>query len=196
MKTNKKEFLIPFVGLKIGKHFFDFEVNSSFFDAFEYSPIQNGSLNATLELDKKETMLVANYSVHGEIDALCDRCNTDMRLPISGSFRLIYKFGTEEDDDESLIVLLPDVYQIDASLAIYELIIASLPLRSIHNKGECDEEMWNLIQKHTVNADDEIEEDDESEWDDDDWDDEDDDEAEDDESEEDGNDFPLLNNLN
>ena len=38
MKTNKKEFLIPFVGLKIGKHFFDFEINSSFFDAFEYSP--------------------------------------------------------------------------------------------------------------------------------------------------------------
>ena len=68
MKTNIKEFLIPFVGLKIGKHFFDFEINSSFFDAFEYSPIQNGVLNAKLELDKKETML-------NEIDDLIQTYN-------------------------------------------------------------------------------------------------------------------------
>ena len=193
MKTNKKEFLIPFVGLKIGKHFFDFEINSSFFDAFEYSPIQNGVLNATLELDKKETMLVANYKVEGEIETLCDRCNTEMQLPISGAFRLIYKFGTEDEEDESLIVLLPDVYEIDASTAIYELITSLLPLRAIHKKGTCDEEMWKLIQTHTVNANDDSEEEDDLDWDDDD---EYDDESDDDDSEDDGLDFPLLNNLN
>ncbi len=197
MKTNKKEFLIPFVGLKIGKHFFDFEINSSFFDAFEYSPIQNGVLNAKLELDKKETMLVANYIVEGEIETLCDRCNTEMQLPISGAFRLIYKFGNEEEEDESLIVLLPDVYEIDASTAIYELITSLLPLRATHKKGACDEEMWKLIQTHTVNANDDPEDEEDLDWDDEDWDDEyDDDESEEDESEDDGSDFPLLNNLN
>ncbi len=197
MKTNIKEFLIPFVGLKIGKHFFDFEINSSFFDAFEYSPIQNGVLNAQLELDKKETMLIANYIVDGEVETICDRCNTEMQLPISGSFRLIYKFGTEEEEDESLIVLLPDQYEIDASIAIYELITSLLPLRSIHKKGACDEEMWKLIQLHTVNANEESEDDEDFDDDDEDWDDEyDDDEYDDDGSDDSGSDFPLLNNLN
>jgi hypothetical protein len=110
---------------------------------------------------------------------------------------LIYKFGTEEEEDESLIVLLPDVYEIDASTAIYELITSLLPLRSTHKKGACDEEMWKLIQKHTVNANEDPEDEEDLDWEDEDWEDEyDDDESEEDESDDDGSDFPLLNNLN
>ncbi len=46
------EFLIPFVGLKIGKHLFDFEVGNSFFESMEYSIIEQGNVKVTLELDK------------------------------------------------------------------------------------------------------------------------------------------------
>ena len=51
---------------------------------------------------------------------------------------------------------------------IYELITTQLPLRVLHDEGECDEEMWELIQQHIVNP-----EDDEDDFDDEDWDDED-----------------------
>ena len=92
-----------------------------------------------------------------------------------------------------MIVLLPDQYEIDASIAIYELITSLLPLRSIHKKGACDEEMWKLIQLHTVNANEDSEDDEDFDDDDEDWDDEYDD---DDGSDDSGSDFPLLNNLN
>lgn len=161
-----KEFIIPFIGLKLGKHHFEFEIDDTFFESMEYSIIQKGNVKVELELDKKETMLIATFDVEGVVETLCDRCNTPMNLEIQGSYKLVYKFGLEEEEDEMLIVLHPDSYQIDVTTPIYELITSQLPLRAIHDDGECDEEMWELIQKHTINANVDEEED----WDDEDWD--------------------------
>ena len=205
------EFLIPFVGLKIGKHLFDFEVGNSFFESMEYSIIEQGNVKVTLELDKKETMMIALFHAEGIINTLCDRCNTPMDLEIDGGYKLIYKFGLEEEEDEMLVVLHPDSYQIDITNPIYELITTQLPLRVLHDEGECDEEMWELIQQHIVNPEDEEDLDDED-WDDEDeeWDfdedetDSDDDDDDDDWEEEDENDkdkpidprWAILKNLN
>ena len=204
------EFLIPFVGLKIGKHLFDFEVGNSFFESMEYSIIEQGNVKVTLELDKKETMMIALFHAEGTINTLCDRCNTPMDFEIDGGYKLIYKFGLEEEEDEMLVVLHPDSYQIDITNPIYELITTQLPLRVLHDEGECDEEMWELLQQHIVNPEDEEDLDDED-WDDEDeeWDfDEDetdsDDNDDDDWEEEDENDkdkpidprWAILKNLN
>jgi len=205
------EFLIPFVGLKIGKHLFDFEVGNSFFESMEYSIIEQGNVKVTLELDKKETMMIALFHAEGTINTLCDRCNTPMDFEIDGGYKLIYKFGLEEEEDEMLVVLHPDSYQIDITNPIYELITTQLPLRVLHDEGECDEEMWELLQQHIVNPEDEEDLDDED-WDDEDeeWDfdedetDSDDDDDDDDWEEEDENDkdkpidprWAILKNLN
>jgi uncharacterized metal-binding protein YceD (DUF177 family) len=202
------EFLIPFVGLKIGKHLFDFEIGNSFFESMEYSIIEQGNVKVTLELDKKETMMIALFHAEGTINTLCDRCNTPMDLEIDGGYKLIYKFGLEEEEDEMLVVLHPDSYQIDITNPIYELITTQLPLRVLHDEGECDEEMWELIQQHIVNPEDEEDLEDED-WDDEDeeWDfDEDETDSDDDDEEEDldddDNDKPIdprwaiLKNLN
>ena len=206
------EFLIPFIGLKIGKHLFDFEVGNSFFESMEYSIIEQGNVKVTLELDKKETMMIALFHAEGIINTLCDRCNTPMDLEIDGGYKLIYKFGLEEEEDEMLVVLHPDSYQIDIANPIYELITTQLPLRVLHDEGECDEEMWELLQQHIVNPEDEEDLDDED-WDDEDeeWDfdedetdSDDDDDDDDDWEEEDENDkdkpidprWAILKNLN
>lgn len=160
MKSEYTEFLIPFVGLKLGKHTFEFEIGDTFFEGFEYSIVQKGKLTAFLDLEKKETMLLAHFRAEGVVITECDRCTSDMEMEIQGEFTWIYKFGTEESEDENLIVLHPDEYQIDVKDPIYELITVSLPTRKIHPLGECDEEMWGMVQKHLVNINDEEEEDD------------------------------------
>lgn len=204
------EFLIPFVGLKIGKHLFDFEVGNSFFESMEYSIIEQGNVKVTLELDKKETMMIALFHAEGTINTLCDRCNTPMDFEIDGGYKLIYKFGLEEEEDEMLVVLHPDSYQIDITNPIYELITTQLPLRVLHDEGECDEEMWELIQQHIVNPEDEEDLDDEDcddedeEWDFDEDETDSDDDDDDDWEEEDENDkdkpidprWAILKNLN
>ena len=62
------EFNIPFVGLKVGKHYFEYEIKTSFFESMEYSIIHAGALEATLEFEKKEYDEINKYSRELEID--------------------------------------------------------------------------------------------------------------------------------
>lgn len=161
--------MIPFVGLKTGVHEFDFEITDSFFEALDYSDIENGNVQVHLSLEKKETMLIGLFNIQGTVETQCDRCNDPVELQVKGNYKLIYKFGHEQEDDESLVVLHPDEYEINVEPAIYEFILVSLPNRRLHKKGECNEEMVNLIQKYSnVSLTEEDDEDFEDDWDDDD----------------------------
>ena len=145
----KSPFAIPFVGLKQGIHEFEFDIDKSFFESLPYSLIENGRLSAYLELEKKETMLIAQLDVVGFIFTDCDRCTEPLTQEIEGDMTLYYyTFGEEESEDENLLVLAPESYQIDLTQPLYELISLSLPAKMIHEEGECNEEMVELINKY------------------------------------------------
>jgi uncharacterized metal-binding protein YceD (DUF177 family) len=143
----KSAFEIPFVGLKIGVHEFEFDIDNTFFESLPYSLIEKGSLKAWLSLEKKETMLIASFDIDGTVETECSRCNEPMDVEVFGEMEIIYKFGHEAVEDENLIVISPDSYEIDITQPIYELITVSLPSRPVHDEGECDEEMVKLIEK-------------------------------------------------
>ena len=144
----KSPFAIPFVGLKQGIHEFEFDIDKSFFESLPYSLIENGRLSAYLELEKKETMLIAQLDVVGFIFTDCDRCTEPLTQEIEGDMTLYYTFGEEESEDENLLVLAPESYQIDLTQPLYELISLSLPAKMVHEEGECNEEMVELINKY------------------------------------------------
>lgn len=179
MKSNK-EFIIPFIGLKVGFHDFNFEIHDAFFEEVEYSIIHKGNVTVSLTLEKKETMLIGEFQIGGTVSASCDRCNDPLDVPVKGTFRLVYKFDNETSDDESLIVLHPDAYELDVRDNIYELITVSLPARLTHPMGECNEEMIELLKKYSGQPESvEDDFDDDDDWDDEDWEEEDDDDDDD-----------------
>jgi uncharacterized protein len=179
VKSNK-EFIIPFIGLKVGFHDFNFEIHDAFFEEVEYSIIHKGNVTVSLTLEKKETMLIGEFQIGGTVSASCDRCNDPLDVPVKGTFRLVYKFDNETSDDESLIVLHPDAYELDVRDNIYELITVSLPARLTHPMGECNEEMIELLKKYSGQPESvEDDFDDDDDWDDEDWEEEDDDDDDD-----------------
>ncbi|MBI1837579.1 MAG: DUF177 domain-containing protein [Flavobacteriia bacterium] len=197
---SKHEYIIPFVGLKIGFHVFEFEISDAFFDEIEYSIIHSGNVHVRLELEKKETMLVGHYQIEGLVKTGCDRCNDPIEVEIDGEYQMIYKFGGEATDDETLIVLDFEAYELDVKMNIYELISVSLPVRVVHEAGECNPEMLALLEQYVINVNDEEDDDD---FDDDDEFDEDDDEEDLEDEDGDGNDnddidprWSILKNLN
>lgn len=153
MKWNK-EYIIPFVGLKIGKHTFEFEITDTFFENFEYSIIHKGEVKVTLVLEKKETMLIGDYHIEGVVVVDCDRCTDPMDVEIKGDYQLIYKFDTKPSDDESLIIVYPEEYEIDVTENILELITVSLPYRNVHPEGECNEELISILDEYILVSDD------------------------------------------
>lgn len=167
VNSSKRPFSILFAGLKNGKHEFEFDIDHSFFEEYEYSGIEGGVAHVTLVLDKKETMMIGDFHIKGEVDTTCDRCTDTLKVPVDAEFKQYFKFGTEDSGDEALTVMHPDEYQIDVKDLLYEFIVVSLPSRTLHPEGECNEEMKAAMEKHIVNLNQEDDEDDNDEDDDD-----------------------------
>jgi uncharacterized metal-binding protein YceD (DUF177 family) len=153
-----QEYRIPFTGLKIGKHQFDFEIDERFFNQFDYSLVKSGSLKAVMELDKQETMLLLHFDIKGDIFLNCDYCLSDFPSPVSISERQIVKFSDDEnleDDTDEIIVLGKNEHEIDVSQLIYEYINLAVPLFSrcadVGDTEYCDKEVIEKLK--TLSAD-------------------------------------------
>jgi uncharacterized metal-binding protein YceD (DUF177 family) len=127
------EFLIPFIGLKLGKHPFEFQINQVFFEKFEYHEYENCAIQVNVILEKKSTMLELSFKHKGTVTVPCDLTNEIFDLPIKGKIKLVVTFGEEfNDDNEELLVLPHGEHQIDIAQYIYEMIVLSVPLKRIH----------------------------------------------------------------
>ena len=127
------EFLIPFIGLKLGKHQFEFQIKKAFFDSFDYHEYEDCDIKVNIVLDKKSTMLELSFKHKGTIHVPCDLTNEMFDLPIKGKIKLVVNFGEEfNNDNEELLILPHGEHQIDISQYIYEMIVLSVPLKRIH----------------------------------------------------------------
>ncbi|MDX2359197.1 MAG: DUF177 domain-containing protein [Crocinitomicaceae bacterium] len=156
MKLNK-DYIIPFVGLKLGVHSFEFNVTDTFFEYFEYSIIHKGEVKVNLSLEKRETMLVGDFTVNGTVEAECDRCGDVVNVEVEGEYQLVYKFDDEPSDDESLIIVYPEEFEINVAENLLELITVSLPSRAVHDEGDCNEEMMTILDEYILVSDSEVE---------------------------------------
>ncbi len=172
---SRREYIIPFIGLKIGKHIYDYEIGPSFFEGLEYSIIESGEVKIHLVFEKKETMMIGEFECEGKVFTTCDRCTAPVEVPVKGAFRLVFKLSTDVTDDEALVVLPLEAYELDVRAHIYELMTVSLPPRNVHPKGECNEEMMETLSQYMVNLsvddDSDLEDwqEDDEDWDEEDW---------------------------
>jgi uncharacterized metal-binding protein YceD (DUF177 family) len=148
----RSAFIIPFVGLKLGSHRYEFEVKDEFFSAFDYSEIEHANVQVVMDLNKSATMLVLNFEISGTVTVPCDRCLEDMDTKIETSFRQIIKFSdteTDEDDDE-LSYLPTGEYEIDVKHYIFNFITLSIPARNAHPEGECNPETLKKLNEYLI----------------------------------------------
>ncbi len=134
VEMNKtKEYLIPFIGLKLGKHHFEYQINNKFFEIFDYNEFQNSDIKVNLVLEKKSTMLELAFKHKGTVNVPCDLTSEDFDLPIKGKMNLIVRFGEAfNNDNEELLILPHGEFEIDIAQYIYEMIVLSVPLRRVH----------------------------------------------------------------
>ena len=87
-----KRYIVPFKGLKIGVHRFDFEVDDALFQAFESLEVKHGTAKVSIELTKAASMLTLDVEIRGEVTVECDRCLDDCILPIEFDDQIHVKF--------------------------------------------------------------------------------------------------------
>lgn len=145
-----KEYRIPFVGLKLGTHAFSYDITDTFFEMFEYSLIRKGNVKVELQLEKKETMMIGQFQINGIVESECDRCSDPAEVAVKGKFQLIYKFDETPSNDETLVTIYPEDFEIDVKESILEFINVSLPTRILHKKGGCNEEMIAILNEYIL----------------------------------------------
>ena len=145
-----KRYAIPYKGLSIGTHHFEFEVDVRFFDAFEGSEIHRGHASVSVELVKTERLLTLDFTIDGEAEVTCDRCLDDMELPIEAQERMEAKFGEESSEDDACVTVAEDEGILDVAWLIYELTALAIPVRHVHAPGKCNPAMIRVLEEHSA----------------------------------------------
>jgi uncharacterized metal-binding protein YceD (DUF177 family) len=128
-----KEYLIPFTGLKIGKHQFDYQIDNSFFECFDFDEYNSVDVKVSIALDKKHTMLELAINHKGTVNVFCDITGEAFDLKIKAKSNLVVQFGDVfNNENEALLILPHGEFQLDVSQYIYENIILSVPVKRIH----------------------------------------------------------------
>lgn len=128
-----KEFDISFVGLKQGKHKFEYRLDNKFFENFQYDEFENADIKVDLDFEKKNNMFQLEFNSKGIVTVACDLTNEPFDLDIDGKLSLIVNFGEEYNDDNEEILIIPQSdYQLNVSQFIYEMIVLSVPTKRIH----------------------------------------------------------------
>jgi uncharacterized metal-binding protein YceD (DUF177 family) len=152
--SKTKEYVIPFVGLKLGKHKFEYQINNAFFEIFDYNEFQNSDIKVNVVLDKKSNLLEISFKHQGTINVPCDLTSEDFDLPIKGKMKLIVRFGDSYNNDNEELLILPfGEFEIDIAQYIYEMIVLSIPLRRVHpgiKDGSLNTEALTKLKELTI----------------------------------------------
>jgi uncharacterized metal-binding protein YceD (DUF177 family) len=149
-----KEFIIQFVGLKQGKHHFEFNITKAFFDFFKYDEFNDVQITTSLLLNKTSTMMELEFVSQGTINVNCDLTNEPFNQDVYSDLKLIVRFGEEFNDENEEILILPHgEYEIDVKQYIYEMIVLSKPFKLSHpgiEDGTLDIEILSSIEKYSL----------------------------------------------
>ena len=78
-------------------------------------------------------MLKFTISAQGTVGVHCDISTEPFELPMKTQYDLIVKFGSEYNNDDDEILVLPHgSFQVDLSQYVYEMILLALPTKLIH----------------------------------------------------------------
>lgn len=146
-----KEFTIPFVGLKLGTHQFEYKIENAFFDHFEHEGFNSTDVNVEVELEKKATLLDFRFKAKGSVNVNCDLTNEPYDQDIANSFDLVVKFGDSFNDDEIDILVLPQgEHEVNIQQYVYELIVLAVPTKLVHpgvEDGTLQSEMLKKLEE-------------------------------------------------
>ena len=146
----KKEFSIPFSGLKQGKHEFEYVVNNEFFESFGFTDFNDASVELKVLMNKMSTMLELELLTEGTVNVDCDLTSEPYDQDIKAELELVVKFGDVYNDEDDEILILPHgEHQVNLAQYVYEMIVLAVPQKRIHpgvEDGSLDSEVLKRLE--------------------------------------------------
>lgn len=151
MEQRLKDFDIKFIGLKLGIHQFDYQLDNSFFQLFDYADFEGSDLKAQITIEKKNSLMEILLKVDGKVQLPCDLTMELFWMELSEELELVVKFGEEYDDSEEDVLILPhQEHQMNLAQYLYEMTVLAIPQKRVHpdvESGNMGQEMLAKLEE-------------------------------------------------
>ena len=148
------DYQIKYKNINVGKHFYKFNINKSFFSLFEKSEITDAEVQANVVLNKKDHKDSLSIEINGNINnLLCDSCSSKLSLPISSNSDFLIEYTDENKKSlDDIIYVKNNTNKLCIKEILYELIVLSVPNKKTCEDGNnnCDQEMLKLIEQYST----------------------------------------------
>ena len=144
---NLEQFKINLKALKQDETPLQWELDDSFFQRLEGAQLQSGSLHVSGSIRKAVGFFELQLHTVGTVEVTCDRCLDLMRQPIGADLNTTVKLGTEDSYDDDVITVDETQSVLDTAWLIYESIALAVPIRHVHQPGDCKVAMSEKLQQ-------------------------------------------------
>ena len=125
----------------------EWQLDDQFFSQLEGAQLQHGSVHVSGSIRKAVGFFELVLHSEGTVEVTCDRCLEPMAQPVGADQRLIVKLGTTFTDDDEVITVDENKPVLDTAWLIYEAVALAVPIRHVHQPGDCNVTMSEKLQQ-------------------------------------------------
>lgn len=145
------DFSIQLAGLKNGNNKFEYELGDAFFAEMGSEKILGGDVKAVVNVEKTGSQMRVDVRVAGAVKTVCDRCLDEMEVNIENEEEFGVRMGGETSyEDEDMVVIAEDDGMLQMGERMYEMCVVALPIVCVHEEGECNERMIEILVAHSA----------------------------------------------
>lgn len=123
-------FVINLTALGNGSHQFEAVVGKEFFEDFGNQEVLDADIKVNAVIVVKSMSAHVQAEISGSVSVPCDRCLDAVALDVDTSFEQDY---------------VPEGVELDFGQEVYDYVCLSLPLKRVHEAGECNPEALKYL---------------------------------------------------
>lgn len=131
---------------------YEYLLDDGYFKKIDSPEVQKGLVNAKVVLKQKSESYELSFVLNGFVIVACNRCLDDMEQPIQYKDKLIVKLGNEFAEEDDVVIVPESEGAINIAWFLYEFIVLNIPIKHIHNPGECNKTMVGKLKRHITRS--------------------------------------------
>ena len=154
----KRDFEIPFVGLKPGEHEFYYELDDKFFLDKGAEDFSEPRASVKLILEKNNSFMLLRFEIGGNAAVTCDRCGNPLKINLWDEFKLVVKLVenpeemNEQEEDPDVFYISRHESHLNVEDWLYEFVILSVPFQKMCSPEEmggpqCNKEVLQKLKE-------------------------------------------------
>ena len=142
-----EQFKIDLKGLTEDVTPLQWHIDGQFLSQLEGAQLQQADVHVSGAIRKSTGFFELMLHAEGTVQVPCDRCLEPMSQPVEADQRVVVKLGTEDTCDDDVITVDEAKALLDVSWLIYETIALAVPIRHVHQPGDCNDAMSEKLKE-------------------------------------------------